>query len=126
LPVPLGGVDEPGLARRAVRACRMSAAAIVVLGAAAGFTSSLLPGPTNVAVVDAALVRGRAAHAIGLGGALGDAVYATLGVTDAGALLRQHPLLPALFDLVSGVLMIVIGLARIRAVDALVVRRVHS
>lgn len=94
----------------------MIATGLVALGSAtAGFASSFMPGPCNVAVVDSSLRGSPLTHslAIGLGGALGDMVFATLAATGAGAVLGRHPVVPVLFDVIGGILLVVVGLTHL-------------
>jgi L-lysine exporter family protein LysE/ArgO len=86
-----------------------------LLGVALGAGSSVLPGPCNLAVLEAALRHGlRRAIATGVGAALGDFIYAALGIVGIGALIARHPAVPPVLLAVSGAMMIGYGLATLR------------
>lgn len=83
----------------------------LVLGVALGAGSSVLPGPCGLAVINAATRQTLArAVAIGVGAALGDATYASLGLLGVGPHLERYPLVPAALQAVSGMVLIGYGL----------------
>jgi arginine exporter protein ArgO len=81
-----------------------------IIGALIGILTGVPIGPANVAVIDSAyrynLLR---ALAVGLGGAVADALYALLGILGVGPLLERHPGVPPVLYTISGVVLIVYG-----------------
>lgn len=85
------------------------------LGVLLGAGSSVVPGPCGLAVMDAARHRGRRrAVATAAGAALGDGLYATLGVVGGGRLLARHPAIPSVLLAISGALLIGLGTMHLR------------
>lgn len=83
----------------------------IVIGALTGVPI----GPVNVAVIDAAYRHTlRRAFAVGLGGAIGDFLYSTLGIVGIGPYLQDYPLLPRVLYGVSGVVLIIYGAITVR------------
>jgi len=92
----------------------MTAIALILVAAAVGCGSSLLPGPCNLAIVDGA-VRGvprRRQLATAAGGALGDLVYATLGAAGGGALLARSA---TALQIIAGLVFVILGTHRLLA-----------
>jgi L-lysine exporter family protein LysE/ArgO len=88
----------------------------VLLGAAIGAVTGIPVGPVNVAVIDAAYRQSlRRAIAVGLGGAIADLVYASLGILGVGPLLDRHPAVPPVLYGLSGVVLIIFGILTARA-----------
>src|SRR5512146_181576 len=82
----------------------------LVIGVAIGALTGVPIGPVNVAVIDAAYRHTlRRAIAVGLGGAIADFVYATLGIVGIGPYLLAYPVLPRILYGLSGVVLIVYG-----------------
>jgi amino acid exporter len=87
----------------------------LLVGFVAGVLSSLLPGACNVAVIAAACRAGVArATATGVGIALGDTVYATLGALGVGSVIHRYPCVPPLLRAISGAVALFYGLALAR------------
>ena len=73
-------------------------------------------GPVNVAVIDAAYRHTlRRAIAVGLGGAIADALYAALGVLGVTPVLSTYPSIPPILYAVSGVVLLVYGFLTARS-----------
>lgn len=89
--------------------------AFILLGLALGAGSSVIPGPCNLAVMNAAVryTLGRAI-ATAFGAALGDATLAGLGILGLGPVLARHPAVPPVLHAVSAVALIAYGLANLR------------
>lgn len=87
-----------------------------LLGALIGAVTGVPIGPVNVAIIDAAYRHHvKRAIAVGLGGALGDLIYASLGILGLGPVLDSHAAVkPALYG-ISGVVLIAYGVATVRA-----------
>lgn len=93
--------------------------ALLALGLALGIGSSVVPGPCGLAVLGAAQHHGKArAVATAFGAALGDAVYAGLGVAGAGRVLSAYPQLVPGVQIASGVLVIGYAIVALRGVAA--------
>lgn len=85
------------------------------IGLAIGALTGVPIGPVNVAVIDAAYRHTlRRAFAVGLGGAIGDFLYSTLGIVGIGPYLQEYPMLPRVLYAVSGVVLIVYGALTVR------------
>src|SRR5215475_9658135 len=85
------------------------------IGVAIGALTGVPIGPVNVAVIDSAYRHTlRRAIAVGLGGALGDFVYSTLGIVGVGPYLLAYPVLPRVLYGVSGVVLIAYGAITVR------------
>jgi putative LysE/RhtB family amino acid efflux pump len=87
-----------------------------LIGAAIGALTGVPIGPVNVAVIDAAYRHTlRRAFAVGIGGALGDGIYAAFGIVGVGPYLDDHPaVLPVLYA-ISGVVLLVYGILTVRS-----------
>ena len=93
--------------------------ALLALGLALGIGSSIIPGPCGIAVLGAAQHHGKArAVATAFGAALGDAVYAGLGVAGAGRVLSAYPQLVPAVQIASGALVIGYALFALRGAAA--------
>jgi arginine exporter protein ArgO len=87
-----------------------------LIGAALGALTGVPIGPLNVAIIDAAYRHHlRRAIAVGLGGAVADLAYASLGILGLGQLLTAHESVPPILFSVSGVVLIVYGILTVRA-----------
>ena len=87
-----------------------------LIGAALGALTGVPIGPLNVAIIDAAYRHHlRRAIAVGLGGAVADLAYASLGILGLGQLLTAHASVPPILYSVSGVVLIVYGVLTVRA-----------
>jgi threonine/homoserine/homoserine lactone efflux protein len=87
-----------------------------LIGAAAGALTGVPIGPVNVAVIDAAYRHTlRRAFAVGLGGALADALYSALGVLGVTPVLRTYPSIPPLLYLASGIVLLGYGFITARS-----------
>jgi threonine/homoserine/homoserine lactone efflux protein len=87
-----------------------------LIGAALGALTGVPIGPLNVAIIDAAYRHHlRRAIAVGLGGAVADLAYASLGILGLGQLLTAHAAVPPILYSVSGVVLIVYGVLTVRA-----------
>jgi threonine/homoserine/homoserine lactone efflux protein len=85
------------------------------IGVAIGALTGVPIGPVNVAVIDAAYRHTlRRAYAVGMGGAIADFLYATLGIVGIGPYLQEYPLLPRVLFAISGVVLIVYGAITVR------------
>ena len=88
----------------------------LLIGAALGVVTGIPIGPLNVAIIDAAYRHHlRRAIAVGLGGALADFLYATLGILGLGQLLTAHAIVPPILYTLSGVVLIIYGILTVRA-----------
>ena len=89
--------------------------AYLLLGLALGVASSVIPGPCGLAVIAAATHHGgRRAIATAFGAALGDAVYASLGVGGVGQVLTECAAAVPVLDAISGAMLILYGLHTLR------------
>lgn len=87
-----------------------------LIGAALGALTGVPIGPLNVAIIDAAYRHHlRRAIAVGLGGAVADTTYASLGILGLGQLLTAHAAVPPILYGVSGIVLIVYGVLTARA-----------
>jgi arginine exporter protein ArgO len=87
-----------------------------LIGAALGALTGVPIGPLNVAIIDAAYRHHlRRAIAVGLGGAVADLAYASLGILGLGQLLTAHASVAPILYSVSGVVLIVYGILTVRA-----------
>jgi threonine/homoserine/homoserine lactone efflux protein len=87
-----------------------------LIGFAAGVLTGIPIGPVNVAVIDAAYRHTlRRAVAVGMGGALADCLYATLGVLGVTPVLRANPSVPPVLYGVSGLILVGYGLLTARS-----------
>jgi arginine exporter protein ArgO len=88
---------------------------LFAIGVAIGALTGVPIGPVNVAVIDASYRHTlRRALAVGLGGAIADFVYATLGIVGIGPYLLAYPILPRILYGVSGVVLIGYGAITVR------------
>jgi threonine/homoserine/homoserine lactone efflux protein len=88
----------------------------ILIGVAAGALTGVPIGPVNVAVIDAAYRHSfRRAIAVGMGGAVADALYAALGVLGVTPVLRTYPSVPPILYAVSGVVLLVYGFLTARS-----------
>ncbi|MEM9492266.1 MAG: LysE family transporter [Myxococcota bacterium] len=86
-----------------------------LIGAAIGAGTGIPIGPVNVAVIDTAYRHTlRRAIAVGLGGSVGDCLYAMLGIMGVGPLLERHPEVPPYLYLFSGLVLLVYGVLTVR------------
>ncbi|WP_428266439.1 LysE/ArgO family amino acid transporter [Haliangium sp.] len=85
------------------------------MGLTVGVLSGVPIGPVNLAVIDAAYRYSlRRAITVGLGGAVGDGIFAILGILGMGPILKAYPVVkPALYA-ISGVVLFVYALIAIR------------
>jgi threonine/homoserine/homoserine lactone efflux protein len=87
-----------------------------IIGAIIGIMTGVPIGPANVAVIDSAyrhnLLR---ALAVAFGAALGDALYALLGILGVGPLLARYPGVPPVLYTVSGIVLVVYGILTVRS-----------
>ena len=87
-----------------------------LIGAIIGILTGVPIGPANVAVIDSAyrhnLLR---ALAVAFGAALGDCLYAGLGVLGVGPLLVRNPSVPPVLYTVSGAVLTVYGIITVRS-----------
>jgi amino acid exporter len=89
--------------------------AYLLIGLALGAGSSVIPGPCGLAVISAARYHGgRRAVATAFGAALGDAVYASLGVGGVGQVLAECSAALPILDAISGVMLIAYGVHTLR------------
>jgi len=87
-----------------------------LIGATLGVITGIPIGPLNVAIIDAAYRHHlRRAIAVGLGGAVADMTYASLGILWLGQLLTAHTIVPPILYGVSGVVLIIYGIMTVRA-----------
>ena len=92
----------------------------LAIGFAIGVVTCIPIGVANVAVIDAAYRHDVArAVMVGLGGAIADGVYASLGIFGLGPLLERFPTVPYVLYGVSGFVLIIYGcvIVRSRAVE---------
>jgi arginine exporter protein ArgO len=88
---------------------------LFAIGVAIGALTGVPIGPVNVAVIDAAYRHTlRRAVAVGLGGAIADFLYSTLGIVGIGPYLVAYPILPRILYGVSGVVLIGYGAITVR------------
>jgi threonine/homoserine/homoserine lactone efflux protein len=87
-----------------------------LIGFAAGVLTGIPIGPVNVAVIDAAYRHTlRRAIAVGMGGALADCLYATLGVLGVTPVLKANPSVPPVLYGVSGLILVGYGFLTARS-----------
>lgn len=86
------------------------------LGLLIGVLSGIPIGPVNVAVLDTAYRHTlRRAIAVCLGGAIGDGLYAMLGILGVGPYLDAHPSVPPVLYSVSGLILLAYGIVTVRS-----------
>jgi arginine exporter protein ArgO len=82
----------------------------LAIGIVIGVVTCIPIGVANVAVIDAAYRHNvMRALAVGLGGAVADGIYSSLGILGIGPLLDDYPDVPPILYGVSGVVLIVYG-----------------
>lgn len=87
-----------------------------VIGFVIGVVTCIPIGMANVAVIDAAYRHNLSrAIAVGLGGAIADGIYASLGIFGVGPFLARHPEIPPYLYLISGIVLVIYGLLTARA-----------
>jgi arginine exporter protein ArgO len=87
-----------------------------LIGFAAGLLTGIPIGPVNVAVIDAAYRHTlRRAIAVGMGGAIADCLYASLGVLGVSPLLQANPSVPPILYGISGIILVGYGLLTARS-----------
>ena len=87
-----------------------------LIGFAAGVLTGVPIGPANVAVIDAAYRHTlRRAIATGMGGAVADCLYASLGVLGVTPVLKANPSIPPILYGISGVILVGFGLMNARS-----------
>jgi len=87
-----------------------------LIGFAAGVITGVPIGPANVAVIDAAYRHTlRRAIAVGMGAALADCLYASLGVLGVTPVLKANPSVPPILYGISGVVLVGYGLLTARS-----------
>lgn len=87
-----------------------------LMGATVGVLSGVPIGPVNLAVIDAAYRSSlRRAVIVGLGGAIGDGLYALVGILAMGPILERYPVVSPVLYGVSGLGLFVYSLRVIRA-----------
>lgn len=92
----------------------------LAIGLLIGVLTCIPIGMANVAVIDAAYRHNLArAIAVGLGGAIADGIYSSLGIFGVGPLLESYPGAVPVLYMVSGVVLSVYGLIVARAEPSL-------
>jgi threonine/homoserine/homoserine lactone efflux protein len=87
-----------------------------LIGFAAGALTGVPIGPVNVAVIDAAYRHTlRRAIAVGMGGAIADALYCALGVAGISPRLQNYHSVPPILHAVSGVVLLFYGFFTVRS-----------
>jgi arginine exporter protein ArgO len=87
-----------------------------LIGFAAGVVTGVPIGPVNVAVIDAAYRHTlRRALAVGMGGAIADALYCALGVAGISPKLQGYPSVPPVMHAISGLVLLVYGFLTVRS-----------
>ncbi len=94
------------------------------IGIGIGVATCIPIGIANVMVIDAAHRHG-AVRAIGtgIGGAIADGLYVSLGIFGIGPLLATHPSVPAVLRAITGCVLVIYGVALVRARPVLDVER---
>lgn len=88
----------------------------LAIGFAIGLVTCIPVGVANVTVIDTVYRHGLArAIAVGLGGALADGIYASVGIFGVARLLARHPAVPYVLYAISGAVLIIYGVALVRA-----------
>ncbi len=86
-----------------------------LIGAAIGALTGVPIGPVNVAVIDAAYRHTlRRGLAVGLGGAVGDFIFAFLGVVGVGPYLISQPGVKPVLYIISGLVLVGYGFLTLR------------
>ncbi|ACY18152.1 LysE/ArgO family amino acid transporter [Haliangium ochraceum] len=95
-----------------------------LMGIAVGVISGMPIGPVNLAVIDSTFRYNlRRGLAVGAGGALGDGLYALLGILLMGPIFDRYPILTPLLYALSGVLLFLYSVRVIRSAPAVPVGR---
>jgi len=88
----------------------------LLIGIAAGALTGVPIGPANVAVIDAAYRHTlRRAIAVGLGSAVGDAIYAAAGVLGVTPVVQTYPSVLTVLYAISGVVLLIYGFLTARS-----------
>src|SRR3954468_406050 len=88
----------------------------LLIGIAAGALPGVPIGPANVAVIDAAYRHTlRRAIAVGLGSAVGDAIYAAAGVLGVTPVVQTYPSVLTILYAISGVVLLIYGFLTARS-----------
>lgn len=88
----------------------------LLIGIAAGALTGVPIGPANVAVIDAAYRHTlRRAVAVGLGSAVGDAIYAAAGVLGVTPVVQTYPSVLTILYAISGVVLLIYGFLTARS-----------
>jgi len=88
----------------------------LLIGIAAGALTGVPIGPANVAVIDAAYRHTlRRAIAVGLGSAVGDAIYAAAGVLGVTPVVQTYPSVLTILYAISGIVLLVYGFLTARS-----------
>lgn len=97
-----------------------------LIGAIVGVISGVPIGPVNLAVIDAAYRHSlRRALVVGVGGALGDGVYALVGILAMGPVLARYPVVSPVLYAVSGIGLFIYAIRVIRSQPDMPVRKPH-
>ena len=87
-----------------------------IVGVLAGALTGVPIGPVNVAVIDASYRHTlRRAIAVGLGGAVGDCLYSSLGVLGVTPVLQSYPNVLTAIYAISGLVLLVYGFLTARS-----------
>src|SRR6476659_5912787 len=88
----------------------------LVIGVVAGALTGVPIGPANVAVIDAAYRHTlRRAIAVGLGSAVGDAIYAAAGVLGVTPVVQTYPSVLTILYAISGIVLLIYGFLTARS-----------
>lgn len=88
----------------------------LLIGIAAGALTGVPIGPANVAVIDAAYRHTlRRGIAVGLGSAVGDAIYAAAGVLGVTPVVQTYPSVLTILYAISGVVLLIYGFLTARS-----------
>jgi threonine/homoserine/homoserine lactone efflux protein len=88
----------------------------LIVGILAGALTGVPIGPVNVAVIDASYRHTmRRAIAVGLGGAVGDCLYSSLGVLGVTPVLQTYPNVLTAIYAISGLVLLVYGFLTARS-----------
>jgi arginine exporter protein ArgO len=87
-----------------------------LIGALLGAITGIPIGPVNVAVIDASYRHSlRRAVGVALGGAVGDTIFAYLGMVWFGPFINARPLVPPILYILSGIALLVYGFVTVRS-----------
>jgi threonine/homoserine/homoserine lactone efflux protein len=88
----------------------------LLIGVAIGAITGVPVGPANLAVIDAAYRHTmRRAIGVAIGAAVGDTMYAGLGIVGVGPLLVANPAVPPVLYMISGVILFGYGALTVRS-----------